>query len=99
MEEMIPIFGMVTGVLTTAAIAWALVRIMQGQIGTAVARWIQSHGGDASGGPELVAELSQLHERVDALQQQLEEAQERLDFAERLLASGRSGASLPGVRE
>jgi hypothetical protein len=93
MDHAIPVFAMLTGVLTTGAVVWALVRISQGQIGTAVARWIQSQYGHGTD-PDLAAELAEVHERVDALQRQLEETQERLDFTERLLASGRRAAAV-----
>ncbi|HXI20516.1 MAG TPA: hypothetical protein VNH46_05500 [Gemmatimonadales bacterium] len=81
--EMIPIFGMVTGVLTTGLFFWGLVMLARSQIGTAIARWIQSH---AKGDPEMVGELLQLREQVEMMQQQLFETQERVDFTERLLA-------------
>jgi hypothetical protein len=86
---MIPFLGMLTEVLTTAAVVWAIVRISQGEIGSAVARWIQSRHGGSPAGPDTAVELAQVRERVDTLQLQLEETQERLDFAERMLAGGR----------
>jgi hypothetical protein len=86
---MTPFVGMLTEVLTTAAVVWAIVRISQEEIGSAVARWIQSRHGGIPEGPDTSAELARVRDRVDTLQLQLEEAQERLDFAERMLVSGR----------
>lgn len=77
---LIPIFGMLTGVVTTGAIVWGIVQIVR--IRT------RSHGS-----PELEAEVNALREQVDMLQQQIGETVERLDFAERLLARGQTGAS------
>jgi Tfp pilus assembly protein PilO len=48
--------------------------------------------------PALQGELDQLHHRLaelDVLQQRVVELEERLDFAERLLARGESQAPLP----
>jgi hypothetical protein len=83
--QLIPIFGMATGVITTGLFFWGIVQVSRSQIGTAVARWIQSH---AKGDPDLMGELLQLREQVDLMQQQLVETQERLDFTERLLTRG-----------
>jgi hypothetical protein len=85
--DIIPIFGMVTGVIISAAFFWGLVKVAQSPVGEALARRIQGrHGGPD---PELLAELSQLRDQVEALQNQLYEAQERIDFTERLLTQGR----------
>ncbi len=87
MGEMIPIFGMITGIILTGAFVWGIVKVAQSPIGEALARRIQGrHGGPD---PELAAELSQVRDQVDGLQQQLYEAQERIDFTERLLTQGR----------
>lgn len=85
--EMVPIFGMITGIITTAAFFWGIVKLAQSPIGEALARRIQGrHGGSD---PEVLAEVSLLRDQVEALQNQLYEAQERIDFTERLLARGR----------
>lgn len=44
------------------------------------------HGGSA-GDPELAGEVFELKNQFEGLQQRLAEAEERLDFSERLLAS------------
>jgi len=88
--EMIPIFGMITGIITTAAFFWGIVKLAQSPIGEALARRIQGrHGGPD---PELLAEVSLLRDQVEALQNQVSEAQERIDFTERLLTQGREAS-------
>lgn len=85
--DMIPIFGMITGVIISAAFFWGLVKVAQSPVGEALARRIQGrHGGPD---PEVLAEVSLLRDQVEALQNQLNEAQERIDFTERLLTQGR----------
>ena len=95
MGEMIPIFGMLTGIVTTGCLVWGFVKISQGQVGDAVARWIGSQGGQF-GNPELASDVAALREQVEHLEHQLVETNERLDFTERLLArggdSGKGGA-------
>jgi hypothetical protein len=91
MGEWIPIVGTLTGLITTVVFFYAVIRVAQGPIGDALARRILGRG--AGGDPDLRAELHGLQEQVDRLQHQLEEAHERLDFAERLLTQGKSGAS------
>jgi hypothetical protein len=87
MGEFIPIFGMITGIITTAAFFWGMVKVAQSPIGEALARRIQGrHGGYD---PELTAEVAALRDQVEALQGQVIETQERLDFTERLLTQGR----------
>jgi len=96
MVELIPIFGMLTGVAITCAAVFGLVKVAEGPLGQAIARRIQGHraGADA----EVQAELGELRSQVDTLRQQLEETQERVDFAERLLTRQRSPDELPGGR-
>lgn len=94
MANMIPIFGMLTGALITGLMAWGVVQIARGPLGQALARRIQGSHGSADS--ELFAEMQQLREQVDQLQQQLIETQERVDFTERLLAQGRTPERLPG---
>ena len=63
-----------------------LVAFSMTAIGKAMARRI---GGDAGHTPALEGEVRELRAEVDALRGELMETQERLDFAERLVASGR----------
>ena len=83
-ETIVPIFGMVTGIISVGAISWALVRIFQGPVGQAFARRMQGKLGAADS--ELMNEVGELRHQVEQLQQRLGEAEERLDFSERLLA-------------
>ncbi len=76
------------------AIGLLFVGVTFGPIGTALGRAVEAIVGRlfGSGGARRSAELEQLRERVAALQgveQRLLEVEERLDFAERLLTSGR----------
>jgi hypothetical protein len=63
-----------------------LVVLSQTAIGKAIARRI---GGEAGVLPALEGEIKELRAEVEALRGELMETQERLDFAERLVASGR----------
>jgi hypothetical protein len=57
-------------------------------IGRAIAAKI-SRSGPAAPGPEVLAQLDGMDERLEALQQQVGELAERQDFTERLLAQAR----------
>jgi hypothetical protein len=92
--EAVPIFGMVTGMAITLGVIFGFVRLAQGPVGQALARRIQGHvGGDS----ELAADVAELREQVDLLRRQLEETQERVDFAERLLSQQGPAARIPGA--
>lgn len=92
MVELVPIFGMITGLVITLAGIFGFVRLAQGPVGQALARRIQGHAGDA----DVAAEVAELREQVEQVRHQLEETQERLDFAERLLSQQRPAERLPG---
>lgn len=92
--ELIPIFGMLTGMVMTVAIIFGLVQLTKGPVGQALARRIQGRGGDVDS--EVRMELAELRDQVDTLRGTLEETQERLDFAERMLSQGRPLDQLPG---
>ncbi len=94
MAELIPIFGMITGLGIILGGIFGFVRLAQGPVGQALARRIQGH---AAGDPELAADVAELKEQVDQLRRQLEETQERVDFAERLLSQQRPAARIPGA--
>jgi hypothetical protein len=94
MAELIPIFGMITGLGIILGGIFGFVRLAQGPVGQALARRIQGH---AAGDPELAADVAELREQVDLLRRQLEETQERVDFAERLLSQQRPAARIPGA--
>jgi hypothetical protein len=84
-NDLIPIFGMLTGMVTMVLIGVTIVKVSQGPIGQAIARRLH---GKAGPDPELLDEVSQLRDQVAGLEQRLIENEERLDFAERLLSSG-----------
>jgi hypothetical protein len=94
MAELIPIFGMITGLGIILGGIFGFVRLAQGPVGQALARRIQGH---AAGDPELAADVAELGEQMDLLRRQLEETQERVDFAERLLSRQGPAARLPGA--
>jgi len=72
-----------------------LIPISFSPIGRALARRI---GGDGEGGREA-ADIEALQGEVEQLQQQLNEVQNRLDFAERLLAQARERGLLSDGKE
>jgi hypothetical protein len=74
--------------IAVAALSWVFVNILTGPIARALAdrlRGVRPRAGD----PEVSTELA-------ALRSRLVELEERLDFAERLLASGRQVDQMPG---
>jgi hypothetical protein len=68
-----------------------LVLIARSQIGAAIAHAIRVNATDADeeGLAVLGQELEEVKRELEAMRHELAETQERLDFAERLLASGR----------
>jgi F0F1-type ATP synthase membrane subunit b/b' len=75
-------------VIVAVALAIAMVKIFKGPIGAAIAERIR--GGAAP------ADDSALAVEVDHLRGRLAEVEERLDFAERLLAQAREADQLHG---
>jgi F0F1-type ATP synthase membrane subunit b/b' len=71
-----------------AILCWGLVKIFTGPVARALADRIRGRAG-ADGDPAVLAEVDQLRAR-------LAEVEERLDFAERLLAQAREADQLPG---
>lgn len=90
--ELIPIVGMLTGVVMMVLIGLTVMKIAQGPIGQAIGRRIH---GKSVGDPDVHGELADLRDQVAALEQRLTESEERLDFAERLLAHPREREALP----
>jgi hypothetical protein len=90
-------------VLGLLVAATAAVAILRGPVGKALGRWIESWGRteqaflDAQAGPDhrRLAELEQRMTELEAREGRLAELEERLDFAERLLAQRRDAAQLP----
>lgn len=83
-DAIVAIAGMITGIIVVGLIVWGVVHGIRAQ---AQAR-------AAVGGP-LEGEVTALRDQVEALQQAVLEHQERLDFAERLLAQPRTPEQLP----
>jgi ubiquinone biosynthesis protein UbiJ len=95
-NDLIPIFGMLTGMVTMVLIGVTIVKVSQGVIGQAIARRLR--GGSAPD-PDMLEDLSQLRDQVANLEQRLMESEERLDFAERLLSSGSQAGREDPTRE
>lgn len=93
MENLIPIFGMLTGIVTTGFFFWGVIGVAKSPIGQAFARRIQGKYGN-NNDPELLEAVSVLRDQVESLQQQLIETQERVDFTERLLSKERPARQL-----
>ncbi len=92
--EMIPIMGMVTGIISMVVIGLVIVKVAQSQLGQAIARRISGRSGTED--QELREEVMELRELVGHLEQRLAEGEERIDFTERLLARGKDEASSRG---
>jgi hypothetical protein len=71
------------------ALCVGLVKIFTGPVAKALGDRIRGRTGADSADPALLAEMDQLRER-------LAEVEERLDFAERLLARGGQPDQIPG---
>lgn len=93
--DMVPIFGMITGTIMTAMMVIGAVMIFRGPVGQAIGRRIHGGRGDADG--VLLAEVDQLRDHLAALEGQVGELGERLDFTERLLAR-QDPARVPGAQ-
>lgn len=88
-DALIPIAGMLTGVLIVGMIFLGPVGRA---IGDVVRHWL---GGGRKEPQALPGELDDLRERLDTVQHQLSELAERQDFAERMLARVRNDRGLP----
>jgi len=83
------------GIVMVVLLVTAAVTIVCWPIARALARLLEGRPGLA---PALQQDLEEVHHRladVDGLQQRVADLEERLDFAERLLARGDSQATLP----
>jgi len=91
-DVIVPIAGMVTGIIITG---FVIIGPPGRAVGSLITYWLG--GGrkrqDASAAPEL----DELHERLDVMQQQLAEVIERQEFTERLLSKVRQERGLPGA--
>jgi hypothetical protein len=89
--EMIPIIGMLTGVIITGM-------IVLGPIGRAIgdiARHIVGVRSPRADDPQLTGEVDELRGRLERMDRQMAEMAERLDFSERILAQARKDKALP----
>lgn len=91
-NDLIPIFGMITGTLMTGFLILGAVMVFRGPVGQAIARRIHGRSGEVE--QELLSEVHSLREQVLTLEQTVGEMAERLDFSERLLAQGRQEPGL-----
>ena len=83
-ELVISIAGMATGIVVMAFVSIAMVKIFRGPIGQAFARRINPRAGELD--PDLVNEVAALRGELEQMHQRLTDAEERIDFSERLLA-------------
>lgn len=83
-EIIIPLSGMLTGVIVVSGISWAIVRVSQGPVGQALARKLSGRGAEPD--HDLVHEVLELRHQLEQLHQRVSETEERVDFSERLLA-------------
>jgi hypothetical protein len=75
-------------VIAIIAFCLGMSRILRGPVGEALGDRLR-HGRRSRSDATLLAE-------VEAVKERLDEMEERLDFAERLLAAGREAEQLPG---
>jgi hypothetical protein len=73
---------------------WGAVRIVSPLVG-ALARRVA--GGSDMLGEDVRLEIHDMQHRIESLESELASAQERLDFAERMLAQQRQPNQLPGA--
>jgi GMP synthase-like glutamine amidotransferase len=78
------------------AIGAAAVAMLFGPIGSALARRIGGRAEPGDAHVEIEEMRVQVTAEVDDLRNRLAEVEERLDFAERLLAHGKQADQLPG---
>jgi hypothetical protein len=87
--NLLPIFGMLTGVVIVGMIALGPVGRAIGEV---IRHWL---GGERSRGPAL-EELDELRNAVEGMRSQLAELAERQDFTERIVTQVRAERALPG---
>lgn len=91
-HDLLPIVGMVTGLLMSGLVTWGLVSVFRGPVGQALGRRIGGHA------DHLEDEVLELRDAVAGLADDLRETQERLDFTERMLSAG-SDRGAPVIEE
>lgn len=91
-EIIVPVFGMITGMIITGLL---IIGPVGRAIGSTITYWLA--GGRKHREALPAPDLDEVHERLDALQRQLGELAERQDFTERLLSQARQERRLPGA--
>ena len=91
-HDLVPIAGMVTGLLITGMVTWGLVTVFRGPVGQALGRRIGGHR------DHLEDDVLERRDAVAGLADDLRETQERLDFTERMLSAG-SDRGAPVIEE
>jgi hypothetical protein len=79
--------------VVAVAIAASIVFILRGPLGKALADRIS---GKAAHDPETAGQVEALHADIEEVKHRLSETEDRLDFAERLLAKQRQESLGPG---
>jgi len=93
LETVVPIMGMITGIITTALFFWGVVKVAQSPVGAAFAKRIQGHHADPD--PGLASDVAELQEQLETVRRELADVHERLDLTERILAQSRAPDQLP----
>jgi hypothetical protein len=88
-SQLIPIFGMLTGVIITGF-------VVLGPVGRAIGQVILHVFGVRKQEALPAAEVEDLREQVEGMRGQLAELVERQEFTERMLAQARKDRALPG---
>ena len=91
-EIIVPVFGMVTGIIITG---FVIIGPPGRAVGSLITYWLG--GGHKRHDAVAAPDVDELHERLDAMQQQLAEVVERQEFTERLLSKVRQERGLPGA--
>ncbi len=90
LDSLVPVFGMLTGVIITGFVAL-------GPVGRAIGRVIMKIFNAEPREPGLKSgDTEEIISRLDAIQSHISEISERQDFAERMLAQVRREKALPG---
>ena len=92
-NQLIPLIGMVGGMVISGIILWAF---FKSDIARAIGERIRGHRKPHEVDDAEPGHVAELEQRISDMQGQIAEMAERLDFAERLLAQKRE-RSLPGA--
>ena len=84
--------------ISVISISIALVLILRGPLGRALGRRLEGNSGPDADLQHRVEELETRLLAAEQVEGRLAEVEERLDFAERLLASEKKSVQIPGER-